>query len=132
MFTAASQRISDRLGVNNVQARAWRLGLGLTASAPYHQPRGHQHPQDWERLDFGFADDRFVACVPVDFMVAQGACAFERAACMPSHARSFARVPAPGVGQAFLDLMDARAAGWEAAGGRGVSRSGARTCSFVP
>ena len=70
--------------------------------------------------------------IPVDFMVAQGACAFERAACMPSHARSFARVPAPGVVQAFFDLLDAKAAGWEAAGGRSASRSGARTCRCVP
>ena len=76
MFTAASQRTAHRLGVNNVQARAWRLGLGLMASAPHHRPRGHHHPQDRKRLDFGFADNLFVSCISVDFSVATGARAF--------------------------------------------------------
>ena len=76
MFTAASQSLARRLGVNNVQAGAWRLGLGLTASAPHHQPRGRLHPRDRKRLDFVSADDQFVACISVDFFVATGACAF--------------------------------------------------------
>ena len=62
-------------------------------------------------LDTNQRTDLFAPGIPVDFMVAQGVRAFERAARMPSHARSFARVPAPGVGQAFLYLMDAIAAG---------------------
>ena len=111
------------------QPTSSRLGLGLTASAPHHQPRGHLHPRDRERLYFDSADDLFVPGIPVDFMVAQGVRAFARAAYMPAHGRSFARVAAPGVVQAFLDLLDARAAGWEAAEGRGASRSDARTCS---
>ena len=127
-----ARRYSCQLNGFDGQSTSSRLGLGLTASAPHHQPRGHLHPRDRERLYFDSADDLFVPGIPVDFMVAQGVRAFARAAYMPAHGRSFARVAAPGVVQAFLDLLDARAAGWEAAEGRGASQSDARTCRCVP
>ena len=127
-----ARRYSCQLNGFDGQPTSSRLGLGLTASAPHHQPRGYLHPRGRERLDFASADDLFAPGIPFDFMVVQGVRAFARAARMPSHARSFARVPAPGVGQAFLDLLGARAAGWEAAGGRVASRFGARTCWCVP
>ena len=65
--------ILRRLGVNNIQTRSKRLGLGLTASAPHHRPRGHLHPHERERLDFGCAEDLLVPCFPFDFLVAPGA-----------------------------------------------------------
>ena len=110
------------------QARSSRLGLGLTAPAPHHQPRGLLHPRVRKRLDFGCADNLFVPGFIFDFKVAQGACAFAHAACIPCCARSFARAPAPGLLPAFLYFVDARAAGWEAAGCRFASLSGARSC----
>ena len=108
-----ARRYSCQLNGFDGQPTSSRLGLGLTASVPHLQPRGHLHPRDRERLDFVYdsADDLFVPGIPVDFMVSHGVRAFARAACMPSHARSFAHVPASGAVQAFLYLMDAIAAG---------------------
>ena len=53
------------------QARSSRLGLGLTAPAPHHQPRGLLHPRVRKRLDFGCADNLFVPGFIFDFKVAQ-------------------------------------------------------------
>ena len=73
VFTATQQPHTCCLGVNNLQTRSQRLGPGLTASAPHHRPRGHLHPHERERLDFGCAEDLLVPCFPFDFLVAPGA-----------------------------------------------------------
>ena len=46
------------------QPTSSRLGLGLTAPAPDHQPRGHLHPQDRRRIDFDHADKLLVLFFP--------------------------------------------------------------------
>ena len=118
MFTTAAERIGRRCAVNGGQARAMRLGLGLTALAPHLQPRGHHHPRGQERLDFRYADNLFVP----DFIFEEEAVSrcvrLLRRACMPSHARTVARSCAAGVAQASLYIKEARSAGSEPAGGR--------------
>ena len=75
------------------QPTSSRLGLGLTAPAPDHQPRGHLHPQDRRRLDFDHADKLLVLFFPHVFYVAAGASAYAALlACLP--ARAHCRAPA--------------------------------------
>ena len=56
----------SNLSVNGCQARAWRLGLGLTARAPHHQPQRHHHPEDRERLDFRYPEELYVHAFPFE------------------------------------------------------------------
>ena len=110
------------------QARSSRLGLGLTALAPDHQPRGRHHPQGQERHDFFCADD---LSVPDFALECEGVSRCLRLACaprMPSHARSCARSCAAGVAQAFLYIKEARSAGSEPAGGRDARPDLAAAC----
>ena len=58
-----AQRIWCRPAVKDGQAGAWRLGLGLTARAPHHQPQRHHHPEDRERLDFRYVEELFVPAI---------------------------------------------------------------------
>ena len=77
VFTATQQPHRCCLGVNDVQTRSRRLGPGLTASAPYHQPRGLLHPHVLERLDIGCADDILEPSFAFDFKVVPGVRAFD-------------------------------------------------------
>ena len=108
------------------QTRSSRLGLGLTAPAPHHQPCGHHHPEDQERLQFRFADELFVSDFPVAYVAFSRCLRLCCAARMAAHACSFARFRVACVAESFLYIMDASPPAVDATGRLETARPDAR------